>query len=190
MPPCPISTRSSRPPITRSAHRRRSWSSASVAAAASPRCAQAKANPSPSYWSRACSRDGTVSAATFLVARSTSSSASTAGERLRSSCTAPLTQLSRSSQAQHLEAALRAHGVDVAAHYYEGAGHNLDGDPAVGTDLEDQITQFVCARIACAPYGRRPGATRRVPRSKGARTRHTGYQNVDLAPVPPAQRDR
>ena len=53
-------------------------------------------------------------------------------------------------QAQHLEAALRAHGIDVAAHYYEGAGHNLDGDPAVGTDLEDQITQFVCARIACA----------------------------------------
>lgn len=53
-------------------------------------------------------------------------------------------------QAQHLEAALRSHGVDVIAHYYEGAGHNLDGDPAVGTDLEDQITQFVCARIACA----------------------------------------
>ena len=53
-------------------------------------------------------------------------------------------------QAQHLEAALRAHGVDVAAHYYEGAGHNLDGDPAVGTDLENQITQFVCARLACA----------------------------------------
>ena len=54
-------------------------------------------------------------------------------------------------QAQHLEAALRAHGVDVAAHYYEGAGHNLDGDPAVGTDLEDQITQFVCRadRVRC-----------------------------------------
>jgi dienelactone hydrolase len=53
-------------------------------------------------------------------------------------------------QPQHLEAALRLRGVDVAAHYYEGAGHNLDGDPAVGTDLVDQITQFVCARMACA----------------------------------------
>ncbi len=53
-------------------------------------------------------------------------------------------------QAQHLEAALRAHGVDVAAHYYEGAGHNLDGDPAVGADLDARITQFLCARLACA----------------------------------------
>ena len=53
-------------------------------------------------------------------------------------------------QAQHLEAALRSHSVDVVAHYYEGAGHNLDGDPAVGTDLEEQIARFVCARMACA----------------------------------------
>ena len=53
-------------------------------------------------------------------------------------------------QAHHLEAALQARGIDVSAHYYEGAGHNLDGDPAVGTDLEEQIAQFVCARIACA----------------------------------------
>jgi dienelactone hydrolase len=54
-------------------------------------------------------------------------------------------------EAQHLEEALRAHGVDVVAHYYAGAGHNLDGDPAVGADLEDQITQFVCGRMVCAP---------------------------------------
>ena len=53
-------------------------------------------------------------------------------------------------QAQHLEAALLAHGVDVTARYYQGAGHNLDRDPAVGTDLEDQITRFACARLACA----------------------------------------
>ena len=54
------------------------------------------------------------------------------------------------SQAQDLEAALRAHGVDVEAHYYDGAGHNLSGDPAA-TDFEDRISQFLCSRMTCTP---------------------------------------
>jgi hypothetical protein len=40
--------------------------------------------------------------------------------------------------------------VALVAHYYEGAGHNLDGDPAVGTDFEEQIAQCVCARVLCS----------------------------------------
>lgn len=54
------------------------------------------------------------------------------------------------SQAQHLEDALRERGVDVAAHYYDGAGHNLSADPHVG-DLEQRIAEFLCAHIGCAP---------------------------------------
>ena len=54
------------------------------------------------------------------------------------------------AQAHDFEAALRAAGASVEAHYYDGAGHNLAGEPAVHADLEDRITQFVCARFACA----------------------------------------
>jgi dipeptidyl aminopeptidase/acylaminoacyl peptidase len=52
------------------------------------------------------------------------------------------------SQAQDLEAALRARDVDVQARYYEGAGHNLSGDAAV-PDFEQTITDFLCGRFAC-----------------------------------------
>ena len=50
-------------------------------------------------------------------------------------------------QAEHLEAALQARGIQTTAHYYEGAGHNLAGDPAVVTDLDNRIAAFVCAAI-------------------------------------------
>jgi dienelactone hydrolase len=53
-------------------------------------------------------------------------------------------------QAYDLEAALRAAGVDVDAHYYEGAGHNLAGTPEIHADLLDRITGFVCAHTACS----------------------------------------
>jgi dienelactone hydrolase len=53
------------------------------------------------------------------------------------------------SQAYALEAALRAVGADVVSHYYEGAGHNLSGEPAVGPDLEDRTVGFLCARLVC-----------------------------------------
>jgi len=53
-------------------------------------------------------------------------------------------------QAYDLEAALRAIGVDVEAHYYEGAGHNLAGEPGVEQDMLDRITNFLCARLACS----------------------------------------
>jgi carboxymethylenebutenolidase len=52
------------------------------------------------------------------------------------------------SQAQDLEAALRARGVDVESHYYDGAGHNLSGEAAVA-DLRQTITDFLCARFTC-----------------------------------------
>lgn len=53
-------------------------------------------------------------------------------------------------QAYDLEAALRGVGADVESHYYEGAGHNLAGEPGLNTDLEERITQFLCARLACS----------------------------------------
>jgi dienelactone hydrolase len=53
------------------------------------------------------------------------------------------------SQAQHLEAALRDRGVDVDAHYYDGVGHNLGGDPGA-TDFAERLTQFLCAHLGCA----------------------------------------
>ncbi len=53
-------------------------------------------------------------------------------------------------QAQDLEAALRAKGHDVEAHYYEGAGHNLAGEPEVHDDLLARVSQFLCTRLACS----------------------------------------
>jgi dienelactone hydrolase len=53
------------------------------------------------------------------------------------------------SQAQNLERALRDRGVDVDAHYFEGAGHNLSGDPRA-PDFEPRIVEFLCARLGCA----------------------------------------
>jgi dienelactone hydrolase len=54
------------------------------------------------------------------------------------------------AEAQHLEAALRATGADVAARYYEGAGHNLDGEPVARDDMENLVVEFLCARLTCA----------------------------------------
>jgi dienelactone hydrolase len=54
------------------------------------------------------------------------------------------------AQAHDLEAALLAAGAPVEAHYYEGAGHNLSGEPAVHDNLVATITQFLCARLGCA----------------------------------------
>lgn len=53
------------------------------------------------------------------------------------------------TQARDMEAALRAHGVDVEAEYYPGADHGLAQIPGVRTDLVDQITRFLCARHQC-----------------------------------------
>ena len=53
------------------------------------------------------------------------------------------------AQAQRLEAGLRAAGVDVESHYYEGSGHNLSGEPGVRDDLEVRVAAFVCARLTC-----------------------------------------
>jgi dienelactone hydrolase len=53
-------------------------------------------------------------------------------------------------QAEHLEAALRAAGVEVDAAYYEGAGHNLLGIPDVHTDVLERFDAFLCARFTCA----------------------------------------
>ncbi len=53
-------------------------------------------------------------------------------------------------QAYDLEAALRGIGADVEAQYYEGAGHNLAGEPALAPDFRNRITQFLCARLTCS----------------------------------------
>jgi dienelactone hydrolase len=53
------------------------------------------------------------------------------------------------TQAQDLEAALRAAGRDVEARYYDGAGHNLSGEPGVHDDLVARVGQFLCARLVC-----------------------------------------
>jgi len=54
------------------------------------------------------------------------------------------------SQAHDFEAALIGAGASVDAHYYDGAGHNLSGEPAVHDDLLATITRFLCARLGCA----------------------------------------
>ncbi len=55
------------------------------------------------------------------------------------------------SQAQDLEAALRARGIKgETAQYFQGAGHNLLGEPAIHDDLVQQMTQFVCAQFVCS----------------------------------------
>jgi dienelactone hydrolase len=53
------------------------------------------------------------------------------------------------SQSQVLESALRGAAVDVESRYYEGAGHNLAGEPAVHDDFVDRVVGFVCARLVC-----------------------------------------
>jgi dienelactone hydrolase len=53
------------------------------------------------------------------------------------------------SQSQVLETALRAEGVDVESAYYEGAGHNLPGEPAVHDDFVNRVVGFVCTRLGC-----------------------------------------
>jgi dienelactone hydrolase len=54
------------------------------------------------------------------------------------------------SQAHDFEAALLAAGKSVEAHYYDGAGHNLSGEPAVHDDLVATVARFLCARLGCA----------------------------------------
>lgn len=53
------------------------------------------------------------------------------------------------SQSQDLEAALRARGVDVEAHYYEGQGHGVAQVPWVRADILDRTAAFLCARFSC-----------------------------------------
>jgi len=53
------------------------------------------------------------------------------------------------AQSEALEAALRRVGVDVESRYYEGAGHNLSGEPAVHDDFVNRVVGFVCARLGC-----------------------------------------
>jgi dienelactone hydrolase len=67
------------------------------------------------------------------------------------------------SQAQHLDEALRDRGVEVDAHYFEGAGHNLTGDPNVA-DFNQKIVAFLCTHLGCpvpATGGAPPVASRR-----------------------------
>jgi dienelactone hydrolase len=67
------------------------------------------------------------------------------------------------SQAQNLDDALRDRGVDVDAQYFEGAGHNLSGDPSVA-DFDRRIVEFLCTRLGCpapATGEVRPAALRR-----------------------------
>jgi dienelactone hydrolase len=56
-------------------------------------------------------------------------------------------------QTRDMEQALHAHGADVTAKYYPGAGHGLAQTPGVRGDLIEQITEFLCARDACATTG-------------------------------------
>lgn len=53
------------------------------------------------------------------------------------------------AEARNLEVALRRNGADVVAHYYEGAGHNLDGEPVARDDMELRIVEFLCGRLTC-----------------------------------------
>jgi dienelactone hydrolase len=53
-------------------------------------------------------------------------------------------------QSQDLEAALRARGADVEAHYYEGQDHGLVQVPWVRADILDRTAAFLCARFTCA----------------------------------------
>jgi dienelactone hydrolase len=53
-------------------------------------------------------------------------------------------------QARDMEQALRSRGADVVAKYYPGADHGLAQIRGVRGDLVEQITQFLCARYACA----------------------------------------
>ncbi|HXY91022.1 MAG TPA: prolyl oligopeptidase family serine peptidase, partial [Acidimicrobiia bacterium] len=52
-------------------------------------------------------------------------------------------------QAYTLEAALRAKGIVVESHYYEGSGHNLSGEPPIHDDFVNRTVAFVCARLGC-----------------------------------------
>jgi alpha-beta hydrolase superfamily lysophospholipase len=53
------------------------------------------------------------------------------------------------AQSEVLESALRGAGVDVQSRYYEGAGHNLAGEPSAHDDLVDRVLGFVCAHLGC-----------------------------------------
>jgi dienelactone hydrolase len=53
------------------------------------------------------------------------------------------------AQSQDFEAALRARGADVEAHYYEGQAHGLAQVPWVRTDILDRTAAFLCARFTC-----------------------------------------
>jgi hypothetical protein len=53
-------------------------------------------------------------------------------------------------QSQDLEAALRARGADVEAHYYEGQDHGLVQVAWVRADILDRTAAFLCARFTCA----------------------------------------
>ena len=41
----------------------------------------------------------------------------------------------------------------TSARYYEGAGHNLLGHPAVKADIMVRLYDFLCRLFACAPAG-------------------------------------
>lgn len=55
------------------------------------------------------------------------------------------------AQAQDMERALREHGSDVEAKYYDDAPHGLAQVPAIRTDLLEMITRFLCTRLDCTP---------------------------------------
>ena len=187
-PQYPISTRSSRRCITSSARRRRSRSSAS-AAARDRGAAGERGPPEPVVLVSGTYEGWNGSGATFPGARSTLWSGWTAGcadAVLHGTADAAV----RLSQAQHLEAALRSRR-DVEAHYYEGAGHNLAGEPAVHGP-----------RGPNHPVRVRPDGLRERGRvaaqgqvaefhGQGGQGRDTLVARTTIArPVPPAQRDR
>jgi dienelactone hydrolase len=60
------------------------------------------------------------------------------------------------AQARDMERALRAHGADVVAKYYPGAGHGL---PTVRTDAVEQITKFHCTPFDCPAGSQKPSTT-------------------------------
>jgi len=48
-----------------------------------------------------------------------------------------------------MESALRAHGDDVVAHYYDGAPHGLAQVDGIRRDLQVRIALFACVTIGC-----------------------------------------
>jgi dienelactone hydrolase len=55
------------------------------------------------------------------------------------------------AEARDMERALREHGSDVEAKYYDDAPHGLAQVPAIRADLLGTITRFLCTRLDCTP---------------------------------------